>query len=225
VRTVISAVTFQGIVPLVGTMLIFGYKDTWSRLDLDNGLVKGLWVAFVVTLPMLIGYAWLSDFTINIDRDSDLIFGTFTAPFFEEFFFRAFLFGLLYRYAGWGLLPATLLDGLVFGVIHISQGDSFGTAAAVFAVTGAGAVGFSILYKEWDWNLWLVIFLHAFMNFYWMAFDVANNAAGGLWANVFRIMTVAIAIGWTVYHVRQQRALKQAEVLIEDAVEAEAVLV
>lgn len=205
-RSVIWSATYFGIVPLIGTLLIFGTKDIGARLGLDKGFGRGLGVAFIVTLPMLVGYAWLSDFTVNIDWGRDFLFGTIAAPFFEELFFRAFLFGLLYRYAGWGLWPATLLDGLVFGAIHISQGDTMMSAAAVFAVTGAGAIGFSILYKEWGWNLWLVIFLHAFMNFYWMAFDVANNAAGGLWANVFRIMTIAIAIGWTVYHVRKQRA-------------------
>lgn len=32
------------------------------------------------------------------------------------------------------------------------------------------------------------------MNFYWGGFDMADNAAGGLWANVFRIMTIAFTV-------------------------------
>ena len=32
------------------------------------------------------------------------------------------------------------------------------------------------------------------MNFYWGGFDMADNAAGGLWANVFRIMTIVITV-------------------------------
>lgn len=203
-RTTSWSATYFGLVPVIGTVLIFGSKDFWARMGMAKGFWQGLGAAFIMTLPMLIGYAWVADFAINIDWGRDFLFGTIAAPFFEELFFRAFLFGLLYRYAGWGLWPVTLLDGLVFGLIHLGQGDSFGAAGAVFAVTAAGAVGFSILYKEWGWNLWLVIFLHALMNFYWMAFDVAQNAAGGMWANVFRMATIAIAFGWTFYRVRQQ---------------------
>lgn len=209
-RSVSWSATYFGLVPLVGALLIFGTTGFWERMGLASGSWRGLWVAFMMTLPMLLGYAWVADFTFHIDWGRDFFFGTLAAPFFEEFFFRAFLFGLLYRYAGWGLWPATLLDGLVFGAIHISQGDSFGLAAGVFAVTAAGAVGFSILYKEWGWNLWLVIFLHALMNFYWMAFDMADNAAGGVWANVFRGLTIFVAVVWTVYRQRQ-RARSQVQ--------------
>lgn len=205
---VIWSFTYFGLVPVTGAILLFGYSGIWSRLGLDKGFFAGLWPALLISLPMFLGCAWLSDFTISIDWESDIIFGSITAPFFEEFFFRAFLFGLLYRYAGWNLWTATLLDGLVFGAIHVSQGESLLTSASVFAVTGLGAVGFSILYKEWGWNLWLVIFIHAFMNLSWMMFDVANNAAGGLGANLARGTTILVAVVWTVLKVRKRnRAL------------------
>ena len=204
-RAVIYSATYFGLVPLVGTLLIFGRRDYFARLGLTASTTKGFGYAFLFTLPMLLGYAWMSDFTLHIEWGRDFWFGSIAAPLFEEIFFRAFLFGLLYRYGGWGLWPATLLDGFVFGIIHIGQGDTFGVAAGVFAVTAAGAVGFSILYKEWGWNLWLVIFLHALMNFYWMAFDVADNAAGGMWANVFRGLTVAVAVGLTVRRIRANK--------------------
>lgn len=210
-RSVAWSATYFGLVPIVGALLIFGQKGFWNRMGMDKGFWSGLGVAFIMALPMLVGYAWISDFTINISWGREFFYGSIAAPLFEELFFRAFLFGLLYRYAGWGLWPATLLDGLVFGAIHIGQGDSFGVVAGVFAVTAAGAVGFSILYKEWGWNLWLVIFLHAFMNFHWMAFDMAENAAGGFWANVFRLGTVAIAVVWTIVRGRQIRAQAQVQ--------------
>jgi membrane protease YdiL (CAAX protease family) len=167
-------------------------------------------MAALITLPMFIGYGWMSDFTVGIDP-YNLIFGSISAPFFEEFFFRAFLFGLLYRLAGWSVLPATVLDAFVFGIIHVSQGDDLVSSLSVFGVTAAGAAGFSLLYKEWDWNLWFVVFLHAFMNFAWMLFAVADNAAGGLWANVFRLMSIAIAVVWTIRHVRNKKALAQVQ--------------
>lgn len=214
-RGVISNVLYFGIVPLLGMALIFGRQLRPSVMGLDKGFGKGLYMAFLMTLPMLIGYAFCSDFTINLSAN-DFYFGTLSAPFFEEFFFRAFLFGMLYRYAGWKVLPATVLDALVFGLIHISQGEDFASSASVFAVTAAGAAGFSLIYKEWEWNLWLVVFLHALMNFYWMVFDMAENAAGGLWANVFRIMTVAIAVIWTVRHVKQVQARTQEQIRLKE---------
>jgi membrane protease YdiL (CAAX protease family) len=220
VRSTIWSATYFGIVPIVGALLIFGTKGFWGRMGLAKGFWEGLGIAFVMTLPMLIGYAWIADFTVSIQWGRDFLFGSVAAPFFEELFFRAFLFGLLYRYAGWGLWSATLLDGLVFGLIHIGQGDSLGSASAVFAVTAAGAVGFSIIYKEWEWNLWLVIFLHAFMNFHWMAFDMAENAAGGFWANVFRMATVVVAIVWTVLHAKKlKRARTQVQGMDDGAME------
>ena len=165
-------------------------------------------MAAIITAPMFVGYAFLSGFTIGINS-FNFIFGSISAPFFEELFFRAFLFGLLYRVCGWSVLTATLLDAFVFGLLHVSQGDELVLALQTFAVTGAGAAGFSILYKEWEWNLWLVIFIHAGMNFSWMLFDVAQNPVGGLWANVFRVMTIVIAVVWTIRHIKQKKARTQ----------------
>ncbi|TXF91663.1 CPBP family intramembrane metalloprotease [Neolewinella aurantiaca] len=216
-RNVIWNVLYYGLIPLIATVLLFGFRNTPSALGLDKGLAKGFKVAFLVTLPMLIGYAVCSGFTINISANN-FYYGSISAPIFEELFFRAFLFGLLYRYAGWGMVPATILDAFVFGVIHISQGDDFASSASVFAVTSAGAVWLSWMYKEWDWNLWLVVFLHAFMNLYWMLFDMADNAAGGLWANVFRVATIVACVVWT------NRRIKQARTQVQESEKAHDVL-
>jgi len=209
-RSVIWNVLYFGLVPLLGAGVIFGFRPLPAVLGLSKGFGKGLWMALVLTLPMFIGYAFCSNFTMSISANN-FFFGSLSAPFFEELFFRAFLFGLLYRHAGWGMWPATILDAFVFGIIHISQGDDFTTSASVFAATAAGAAWFSWLYKEWEWNLWLVVFLHAFMNFSWMLFDMADNAAGGLWANVFRITTIVMSVVWTKRHLKQMRAGTQVQ--------------
>ena len=102
VQSSLWSATYFGFVPMVGALLIFGYKGFWERMGMAKGFWQGLKVAFVMTLPMLLGYAWMADFTINIEWGRDFLYGSVAAPFFEEVFFRAFLFGLLYRYAGWG---------------------------------------------------------------------------------------------------------------------------
>lgn len=209
-RSIIWNVLYFGLVPLLGAAVIFGFRPLPAVLGLSKGFGKGLWMALLLTLPMFVGYAFCSGFTMSISANN-FFFGSLSAPFFEELFFRAFLFGLLYRHAGWGMWPATLLDALVFGIIHVSQGNDLATSASVFAATAAGAAWFSWLYKEWEWNLWLVVFLHAFMNFSWMLFDMADNAAGGLWANVFRITTIVISVVWTKRHIKQMRAGTQVQ--------------
>lgn len=186
-------ITFFLIVPVLATALLFGWKKLPEELGISRGFVRGLGFAFLATLPMAVGYAVVSGFSWEISTPS-FLYGCVQAGFTEEILFRAFLFGLLFRKCGWGLVPATLVDGLVFGTIHIYQGDTAMEAAMVFLVTGAGAMWFSWLFKEWNWNLWVVVFLHFFMNFYWTGFEMADNAAGGLWANVFRVMTIAFTV-------------------------------
>jgi len=168
------------VIPVLVTAVLYGWKNLTQELGLSRGFGRGLGFAFLATLPMAIGYGICSGFAWEMSITS-FMYGCVQAGFTEEILFRAFLFGLLVRKCGWGLVPATLFDGLV-----------------VFLVTGAGAMWFSWLYKAWNWNLWVPIFLHFFMNFYWGGFDMADNAAGGLWANVFRVITIAFTVVVTI---------------------------
>ena len=186
-------VTFFLLVPVLVTAALYGWKNLGRELGLDRGFGRGLGFAFLATLPMALGYAAVAGFEWEMSLPS-FMYGSVQAGFTEEVIFRAFLFGLLVRKCGWGLVPATLVDGLVFGLVHMYQGDTALEAGMVFVATGAGAMWFSWLFKEWNWNLWVPIFLHFFMNFYWTGFDMADNAAGGLWANVFRVMTIIFTV-------------------------------
>jgi len=76
--------------------------------------------------------------------------------------------------------------------------------AGVFAVTFLGAAFFAWFYAEWDFNLWVPIFLHTFMNLAWTLFTVSENAAGGLAANIFRDLTIAAAIAGTILYKRRE---------------------
>lgn len=192
-RNSIVQIPFFLVIPVLVTAALYGWKNLGKELGLSRGFGRGLGFGLLATLPMAIGYGICSDFVWELSISS-FMYGCVQAGFTEEIIFRAFLFGLLVRKCGWGLIPATLIDGLVFGLIHIYQGDTALEAGMVFVATGAGAVWFSWLYKEWNWNLWVPIFLHFFMNFYWGGFDMADNAAGGLWANVFRVMTIAFTV-------------------------------
>lgn len=55
----------------------------------------------------------------------------------------------------------------------------------IFLLTFAGAIFFTWQYVEWQYNLWVPIFTHTFMNFSWTLFQIDNSALGGFKANIF----------------------------------------
>ena len=63
--------------------------------------------------------------------------------------FRAFMFGLLFRYAKTGFFWAVILPALYFGSVHLYQGHDVLSALAAFGVTFIGALYFSWMYVEY----------------------------------------------------------------------------
>lgn len=66
--------------------------------------------------------------------------------------------------------------------------------AGILATKFLGSVLFAWLYVEWSYNIWVPIFLHSLMNASWYIFSTGTNALGDIGANVFRLLTVALAI-------------------------------
>jgi len=190
--TKVSLINYTQIgVILFVTYLLFK-KSPFKILGLDTGFSEGLKWSFIATLPMFIGYALLFGFKFNfslaiLHRDMVL------AGFFEEFAYRAFLFGILFHYAGWGFIPAGLVASLYFGAGHLYQADSIGSAIAIFSFTALASAGFAYFYIAWK-SLWMVILLHGFMDLAWGMFDVQDNVIGSFWVNVFRFTTLGLAI-------------------------------
>lgn len=112
----------------------------------------------------------------------------------EELLFRAFLFGFLFRFAGWGFLPAALLSSLVFGLEHVWQGGDPVEAAGIALLTGVGGLWWSWLLVEWRWNLWVPIAFHVLLNGYWTAFDAADNALGSGMSVALRLGCMLLSI-------------------------------
>jgi membrane protease YdiL (CAAX protease family) len=129
---------------------------------------------------------------------SGFLLGCVWAAVSEELIYRGFVFGQLFRFAGWGFLSAGLLNALVFGSAHLYQAGDFGSALGIFAVTALGGLWFAWLYIEWDNNLYMPMAMHFFMNLWWTAFKAGPTAGGGVAANIFRGATIAISIIWTI---------------------------
>lgn len=178
--------------------------EAWG---IQYGFTKGLKFAFLFTLSMLIGYGLLNNFNADVSFDR-LFYAVLIAPIFEELMYRGFLFGQLYRYGGWGFIPAGLLNALIFGSLHLYQAQDVSSAVAVFAMTAMGGMWFAWMYVEWNYNLWIAIFLHLFMNAWWIIFDMSDNAAGNLYANIFRGITIAASIIYTIRMKKRQGGLE-----------------
>lgn len=178
-------------------------RRMFKVLGLDKGVLKGLMIGFICTLPMFIGYAFLNGFEFKIDLS--IIHRDFVlAGFFEELLFRGFLFGILYYVVGWGFIPAVILPSIFFGLGHLYQAENISEAINVFLFTGLGSAGFAWFYTAFK-NLWIVIFLHAFMDLAWDMFQVESNVTGGLLENIFRFTTLGVMIFLAIRNTIQNR--------------------
>lgn len=190
-------------IPIVlGASIINQWNRCKTTLGLNRSIFKGILFPLICTLPMLIGFAFCFQFNSSLTLNEVLITGV-AAAFFEEFIFRGFLFGQLFRYTKLGFIPSILLGAFIFAAMHLYQSNNLPTLIGVFSTTFLGAVLFAWLFVEWNYNLWISISLHFFMNLTWMIFGVSDNAFGGFYANVFRIITIILAIVLTIVYKRK----------------------
>lgn len=201
----------SGIMLLTGIAMAF-MANYWinRRFSLNDfgiapaGFFKGLVAAAIFCLPMFLCLGIAYHF--NFQPDWEIAFRGFVlAGFGEEFIFRAFFFGLLFFYAGWGFLSAGIFTGLFFGAGHLYQADNWGSAVSIFLFTAGASVGFAWFYYAWK-SLWMVVFLHGFMDVIWDSFQVETNVTGSLWVNVARFSTLIFAI---IYSIKIARVNKR----------------
>lgn len=192
--------------PVVIVLLfLHGRKDFPRSLGLDGNFVKGLAFALISTLPLFAAFPVIGEFNVGLTWDK-LVRSAFIAAFFEEVIFRGFIFGQLFRYCKIGFWWSVIIPSLLFGSIHLYQGNDPLSSLAAFGVTFIGGLFFSWIYVKWDFNLWCPVGLHFFMNMSWLLFTVEGNsvAAGGVVSNVFRILSVVVAIVLTNVYLRKR---------------------
>lgn len=185
--------------PIVVVLLLLNRpKDFFRHLGLDGNFIKGMVFALISTLPLFIAFPVVGDFNGGLTWDK-LVRSAVIAAFFEEVIFRGFIFGQLFRYCKIGFWWSVIIPSLLFGSIHLYQGNDPLSSLAAFGVTFIGGLFFSWIYVKWDFNLWFPVGLHFFMNLSWQLFTVEGNsvAAGGLASNIFRVLSVAAAVSLT----------------------------
>lgn len=186
------------------TAVVIKSKEILSFLGLNRNIIKGLGIALLCVTPLYIIFPFFGG--INSDLTLSLLLQKSILPGFkEEFICRAFMFGLLFRYAKTGFSWAVILPALYFGSMHLYQGHDALSALAAFGVTFIGALYFSWMYVEWNYNLWVPIGLHMLMNGAWVIFSMEGTevAAGGLISNVARVISILFAIGLTIWYKRK----------------------
>ncbi|MEM9668176.1 MAG: hypothetical protein AAF950_04550 [Pseudomonadota bacterium] len=94
----------QLIVPLILAVVLFGWTAAPKALGLNGSLLKAFAVALASTSIMLIAIAATSPFDLPDELIIGVARGVVLPGIFEEIFYRAFLFGFLFRFAGWGCL-------------------------------------------------------------------------------------------------------------------------
>lgn len=186
-----------GIPLFIGTYVINQKTNIFQELGLGKNIFNGILLSLLFTIPMFLGGFIFFRFNSNIDIQT-LIAGTLVAGFMEELFFRGFLFGQLFKNTRLGFIPSIILGALIFASGHLYQSQDASELVGIFLVTFSGAIFFAWLFVEWNYNLWVPIFTHTFMNLSWDLFDVDNSALGDTKANIFRALTILIAIVFTI---------------------------
>lgn len=191
---------------IILTMVVIKPKEIFSFLGLNGNIAKGFYISFICVLPLFILFSIFGSF--NSDTTFSLILRKSVFPgFMEEFMFRAFMFGLLFRYAKTGFFWAVILPALLFGSLHLYQGHDVLSSLAAFGVTFIGAVYFNWMYVEWNFNLWVPVGLHMLMNGAWVIFSMEGTevAAGGLISNIARVISILLAVGLTIWHKKKNK--------------------
>lgn len=191
-----------GIPIYIGAYLIKPQINVLANLGLNLDVFRPLIFTIICTLPMLLGGLIFFDFNNDISIPN-LIAGTIVVGFVEELFYRGFLFGQLFKYTNLGFIISILFGAILFGSVHLYQSQEIIELVGIFMVTFMGAIFFAWLYVEWNYNLWVPIFLHAFMNLAWKLFDMDDTALGGALPNIFRGLTIALAIVATILYKRK----------------------
>jgi len=172
-----------------GARLAAGRHQSLRSLGLRASVCTGLWFGVLAGAPMFLqGALAARGFDLSTAAK-----GVLLAPFVEELFFRGLLVAIPVRMGGIAFWPVAIASGLLFGSLHVSWGDGIAAGELpVLLVTGIGGVWYAWLVRTFAWNLWTTICLHAVMNAAWQLFAISGDAAGGLWPNVGRGLTIAL---------------------------------
>lgn len=200
---VLSYGLWMVLLPIGVAALVAGPRRWASAIGLDGSIWTAVKVGLISTAVLPITYVFLAPLSSE-NIPYEIVLSALFPGIGEEIFFRGMMFGLLFRFAGWGFLPAALLVAAIFGVEHFYQGTSALELLGIFGITAIAAIWWSWMYIEWDNNIWVPAALHILMNGYFNIFDVSDSALGS-WSFFFiRGVVVLISVGLTIRHAKKR---------------------
>ncbi|MEL7124359.1 MAG: CPBP family intramembrane glutamate endopeptidase, partial [Bacteroidota bacterium] len=93
----ILAYIIVGFPILVGTLLLHGRNKLFDSLGINKSVFTGVLFSLLCTSPMFLGFSIVFKLNNELSINTVLI-SIVAAGFFEELYFRGFLFGQLFRY-------------------------------------------------------------------------------------------------------------------------------
>lgn len=196
----ILAYMLVGIPIFTGVLLLHKRRGFFESLGLNRSLLTAFIFSLLCVLPMLIGYSVFYGFNSDLTLNNFLIVGV-AAGFFEELYFRGFLFGQLYRYTRFGFITTVLLAAVLYAALHLYRDPDLYEFILVFVIALISGLLFGWVYAEWNFNLWVPIFLHLFINLSWELFAIGDDSS---YANLFRLVTVVVFIVLTIIYKRSK---------------------
>ncbi|MGQ9620356.1 MAG: CPBP family glutamic-type intramembrane protease [Bacteroidales bacterium] len=93
-------------------MIIHKNFKIFEYLGLKANLINGILLSFIFTLPMFGGGLLFFSFNGEINLPW-IIKASIFAGFFEELYYRGFLFGQIFRYTKIGFIPSIFICALI----------------------------------------------------------------------------------------------------------------
>jgi membrane protease YdiL (CAAX protease family) len=182
-----------------------GARGTADELGLARPVVPAFTFAFLATLPLLLGLAYLARRLAPDFAPAEAFYTVVYSSFAEDLVYTGFAVRQLYRRAGWPFWLAVLGVAITFGLGHVEKGRTLAQMAGLFAFTGIGLAVFAWLFIAWGDNLWVPIAMHMLIDFWWALFGAGTNAvAGGVAPMAMTAASVVLAITMTLE--RRRRA-------------------
>jgi membrane protease YdiL (CAAX protease family) len=194
-------------VVLIIPALAISYREGVPFAIHELGLLESFRVASLfavaVTLPNLLLRFAVAGTKLQLDSTS-LFMSAVASPLSEELLFRGYLFGQLYRRAGWPFWAAALANAVPFLAGHLYQLSGKGwefavSVTEVLVLVGVSALFAAWVYVRWEYNLWVLIFIHALLNLYATVFTVTGSSSFSWVDNAAWLVTLILVVVGTIY--------------------------
>jgi membrane protease YdiL (CAAX protease family) len=194
------------VIPAVAISYRAGASFAFHELGLSQSRRLALLFALVVTLPSVLLRFAVAGAKPQLNA-ATLLMSAVASPLSEELLFRGYLFGQLYRRAGWPFWVAALANAVPFVAGHFYQLSGNGwefvvSLAEVLVLVGVSALFAAWVYVRWEYNLWVLIFIHALLNLYSTIFATSETSGSGWVDNVAWLVTLTLVVVGTIYRKR-----------------------